>query len=347
MTSSFDTPDIPLIDFGPFLNGSAGDRTQVAASIDVAFKSHGFIYLRNHGINQRKVDECFRWSKRFFDLTELEKNMQPSQSQSHYRGYSGVGNEKVREHICIKEGFGCGNPVDRSQPNIWPPEELLPGFRAFMENFFGECTNLVHQLLYSLSLVLDLPSSDALSGSHVLSVFNLDLIHYPRVPTQLLHAGTIARLPAHSDLGTLTLLFQDDIGGLEVADLASANAENSAEFEKHGSFKPVKPLPGTVIVNVGYLLMRWSNGRWKNTIHRVVGPLKSMAVRDDPRSTKPDISSLEDTTPERYSIPFSAIPDPETMIEALPGCWSEDVPKRWKPINAGNYFRRKLESIYA
>jgi isopenicillin N synthase-like dioxygenase len=64
MASSFDVPDIPLIDFDPFLNGSAGDRTQVAASIDSAFKSHGFIYLSNHGIGQNKVDECFEWVRK-------------------------------------------------------------------------------------------------------------------------------------------------------------------------------------------------------------------------------------------------------------------------------------------
>lgn len=63
--------------------------------------------------------------------------MEPSQNRSHYRGYSGVGNEKVREQICTKEGFGCGNPEDELQPNIWPSEELLPGFRAFMKDFFG------------------------------------------------------------------------------------------------------------------------------------------------------------------------------------------------------------------
>ncbi len=172
------------------------------------------------------------------------------------------------------------------------------------------------------------------------------------MPTQLLHSAKLARVPAHSDFGTLTLLFQDDIGGLEIADLGSANTEKSAEFEKNGSFSPVKPVPGTVVVNVGYLLMRWSNGRWKNTIHRVTGP-PSILMRgvstdsDNPRITKSDVGLLEDTVPERYSIPFFAAPDPETMIEALPGCWSENMPKRWKPINAGDYLRRKREAIYA
>jgi isopenicillin N synthase-like dioxygenase len=98
--------------------------------------------------------------------------------------------------------------------------------------------------------------------------------------------------------------------------------------------------------------MRWSNRRWKNTIHRVIGP-PSIPIRevstdsDNPRTTGSDVGSLEDTTPERYSIPFFVAPDPETMIEALPGCWSEDVPKRWKPINAGDYLLRKREGIYA
>jgi isopenicillin N synthase-like dioxygenase len=93
-------------------------------------------------------------------------------------------------------------------------------------------------------LVLDLSSSDSLSGNHIHSVFNFDLLHYPAVPTQLLHSGKLSRVPAHSDFGTLTLLFQDDIGGLEIADLGSANTEKSAEFEKNGSFRPVKPVPG-------------------------------------------------------------------------------------------------------
>ena len=131
----------------------------------------------------------------------------------------------------------------------------------------------------------------------------------------------------------------------------SANTEKSAEFEKNGLFKPVKPVPGTVVINVGYLLMRWSNGRWKNTIHRVMGP-SSIPMRqastdsDNPRTATPEVGSLAGMTPERYSIPFFAVPDPETMIEALPGCWDEDMPRRWKPINTGDYLFRKRDGIY-
>jgi isopenicillin N synthase-like dioxygenase len=172
------------------------------------------------------------------------------------------------------------------------------------------------------------------------------------VPTKLLNSGKLARAPAHSDFGTLTLLFQDDVGGLEIADSGSANTEKSEEFEKQGSFTPVKTVPGTVVVNIGYLLMRWSNGRWKNTIHRVMGP-SSLPMQevstspDNPRTIGMDAGCLEGISPGRYSIPFFASPDPEAMIEALPGCWSQDVPKRWKPINTGDFLRRKREAIFA
>jgi hypothetical protein len=129
------------------------------------------------------------------------------------------------------------------------------------------------------------------------------------VSTQLLNSGKLARVPAHSDFGTLTLLFQDDVGGLEIADLGSANTEKSAEFEKYGSFTPVKPVPGTVVVNIGYLLMRWSNGRWKNTIHRVMGPsslpMQEVSTNlDNPRTVGLDAGSSGRYDPRKVQYSF-------------------------------------------
>lgn len=168
----------------------------------------------------------------------------------------------------------------------------------------------------------------------------------------LLHSGTATRFPAHSDFGTLTLLFQDDVGGLEIADPGSANTKTSAGFEKDGRFRCVEPRPGTVVVNVGYLLMRWTNGRWKNTIHRVSSPpnvVKDPVLDqfDGSRTQEGTVVRATDLSPARYSIPFFAAPDPATIVEALPGCWNEEAPKRWKAINAGDYLRRKRECMYA
>ena len=274
-------------------------------------------------------------SKQFFALSESEKrSIQRPADQSLNRGYFGVGCEKVRERICTKEGFDTGNPHENDQPNMWPSEETLPGFREFMEIFFHDCSKLVRQLLDALSVVLKLHPADSLTNFHSTSQFDMSLLHYPALPTRDLLTGTHTRFPAHSDFGTLTLLFQDDVGGLEVAEPGSANTETSIGFEKDGRFRKVTPQPGTVVVNVGYLLMRWSNGRWKNTVHRVVEP---------PFSDE----GGNETTPARYSIPFFASPDPATVVEALPGCWSEEVPKRWKAISAGDYMKRKRRAAHA
>ncbi|MCJ1224383.1 hypothetical protein MMC12_001028 [Toensbergia leucococca] len=292
---------LPLIDFGFFLRGSVDERVHVASAIDEALSSIGFIYLSNCGINQHKVDECLQWSKRFFALSESDKNnVRRSADRSHNRGFSGVGKEK---------------------------------------------------LLDCLSLALNLSSDDSLARHHTGSLFNLSLIHYPALSTQLLRSGDLARIPAHSDFGTLTLLFQDATGGLEIAEPHSAITGTSADFEKSGVFRHIEPKPGTVVVNIGYLLMRWSNGRWKNTVHRVSeppSPSKEQALGGFDSSRSQELSNVarSDTTPARYSIPFFAAPDPATMVEALPGCWSEHSPKRWKSINAGQYLRKKREATY-
>jgi hypothetical protein len=93
------------------------------------------------------------------------------------------------------------------------------------------------------------------------------------------------------------------------------------------------------------LLMRWSNGRWRNIIHRVVEPalLRQGVVLDDADASKDsekDTGALDRIIPTRYSISFSAALDQETIVQALPGCWSEEVPKRWKriPITSTDIF---------
>ena len=153
---------------------------------------------------------------------------------SLYRGFVGVGRGKVRERICIKESFNTGNPDEDDQSNIWPPDALLLGFRDFMQNFYQECSKLVHQLLDPLLMALDLSPGDSLAQLHSASLFTMSLIHYPALPMIDILSGTHTRIPAHSDFGTLTLLFQDDVGGLEIAEPGSANTETSVGFEKEG-----------------------------------------------------------------------------------------------------------------
>ena len=196
-------------------------------------------------------------------------------------------------------------------------------------------------------MALGLTSEQSLGQYHTNSDFKIDLIHYPAVPANLARSSRLARNPAHSDFGTLTLLFQDEVGGLEIADMSSTSSETSVGAEKDGKFIQVDPKPGTIIVNIGYLLMRWSNGRWKNTVHRVSEPPLSEQHRSHDLSCSHTKEKDSDTTviPERYSIAYFSNPNHDTIIEALPACLEDQAP-RWKPLNAGEYLNRKRAAMF-
>jgi isopenicillin N synthase-like dioxygenase len=189
-----------------------------------------------------------------------------------------------------------------------------------MESFFDDCKDLIHHTLRALALALELPSADYLSKTHAQSLFQLRLLHYPPVPAWVLEDGRATRISAHSDFGTLTLLFPDAVGGLQIEDP-----------NRPGSFNAVPQLPDCVIVNIGDLMERWSNGRWKSTVHRVVAP---------PEREPGDVC------PPRYSVPFFATADPETVIEALPGCWGDGNPKRFEAITAWGYVQLRMATLY-
>jgi isopenicillin N synthase-like dioxygenase len=161
-------------------------------------------------------------------------------------------------------------------------------------------------------------------------MFVSSLIHYPAVTVQSLPSETI-RFPAHSDMSTLTLLFQRNVGGLQVADMNSMDKTSSAAVNESAIFWDIEPNPELILINAGYLLMRWTNGRWKNAVHRVL------------------MNGVEagDTAPERQSVAFFSFPDSETSVEALSTCCSEDSPRIWKPLNAGEYLRRKRGALYS
>jgi len=192
-----------------------------------------------------------------------------------------------------------------------------------MESFFEDCAKLVHQVLDCLSLSLGLDES--LSPTHSRSLFQLRILHYPAISRDDPIQNRAARIGAHSDFGTLTLLFQDNVGGLEI--------ENP---NRPGDFLQVKPHPGTVLVNIGDLMMRWSNDRWRSTVHRVVAPHGGTTTANDEVNTVPD----------RYSIPFFATANMEQEIDALPGCWSESNPKKYKKTTAWGYVQMRMAALY-
>jgi isopenicillin N synthase-like dioxygenase len=160
------------------------------------------------------------------------------------------------------------------------------------------------------------------------------LLHYPTIACHQLRCGAAARSPAHSDFDTLTLLFQRDVGGLEIADMGTTQETRSHRIEKTATFIRVDSEPGAIIVLGGHLLNRWTNRRYRDAVHRVIEP-RSAA---DHASYANDVKGI---IPERYSIAFFSFPDAPTTVEPLSSCYSDSNPRKYRPIIAGEYLEGK------
>jgi isopenicillin N synthase-like dioxygenase len=142
-----------------------------------------------------------------------------------------------------------GSDFNEQQPNQWIPNDTLPGFREFMSHFYWECSGVASDILRALAVGIGLDNENHLVEKHSGHNNQLRLLHYPSVPAEALERQAMARMPAHTDWSSMTMLFQDDCGGLEVEDLSH-----------RGQFVPAPPIKNAIIMNVGDLLQRWSNG---------------------------------------------------------------------------------------
>ncbi|KAK4542266.1 hypothetical protein LTR36_006919 [Oleoguttula mirabilis] len=330
---------IPVIDFSRWnASTSKAERLAVAKELTDACRRVGFVYIINHGLSQELLDEAFDTSKRLFDLS-LEEKMQaphPDGPEVH-RGYSYPGLEKVSqymdgdEHVGeqlrqvgdCKESYEVGSEENAQQPNVWLPESTLPGFKDFTTRFYWECNKVAQSLLQAMTLGIGLDDAEYLIKYHSGHNNQLRLLHYPPVPAAQFESQAAARMPAHSDWGSITLLFQDDCGGLEVEDPKTP-----------GKFVPATPMTGACVMNVGDLLMRWSNDYLKSTLHRVTLPALSDRFEGDQRVTR-----------ARYSIPYFVSADTESLVECLPACTDAQHPVKYEPVTQDVYrkVRAKLQ----
>lgn len=259
---------LPVIDFSRWLEGSPEEKRQVAHDLAEACRRVGFVYLTNHGVPNKLVEEAFGWSKKLFDLPQQQKMLAPHPpGPDIHRGYSWPGLEKVSQYMLqdgadadeenrklravqdCKESYEIGSEGCAAQPNQWLPEAVLPGFRAFTTGFYWTCSDTAKELLKALAVGIGLDDDEFLVRFHSGDNNQLRLLHYPPVERDKLCSNAIARMPAHSDWGSLTMLFQDDCGGLQVEAVTAP-----------GAFVDARPMEGALVMNVGDLLMRWSNG---------------------------------------------------------------------------------------
>ncbi|KAI1081061.1 Clavaminate synthase-like protein [Whalleya microplaca] len=337
-----DQGTIPVIDFSAWPAGSTEDKKRIAAELIDACRRVGFVYIVNHRVSNELLEEAFRWSKKLFDLPEEKKMLAPHPPGPNvHRGYSWPGLEKVSQNIFkdgeeekeaenrkisdVKESYEIGSEDFELQPNVWLPEEVLPGFRGFMTEFYWRCFEAAKELLRTLAIGVGLDDEDFFLRFHSGENNQLRLLHYPPVEAEQLSSNAIARMPAHSDWGTITMLFQDECGGLQVEDPKNP-----------GSFVDATPIKNALVMNVGDLLMRWSNDYLKSTLHRVTLP---------PLQTKRDVDGKKMTSP-RYSIPYFVSPNAKALIECLSVYATEENPAKYEPVVQEDYRRMRARGQY-
>ena len=291
---------IPVIDLTAFTNGNTITRQTVIKQIYQAGHEIGFMYLQNSGISKDLIRQVFTHSKYFFNLPLEVKQKQAWSDEFSNTGYVGLERERLDPNKPgdLKEAFNVN-------------QQAAVDIDASIVAFYDSCTELANTVLQAFSLALELPE-DFLIIRHNQQNHTLRLLHYP--PLQTPPKPGQVRAGEHSDYGSITLLFQDDIGGLEVQTAS-------------GEWIAAPTIPDTVIVNTGDLIQRWTNHVFCSTKHRVMIPSDNRMKQS------------------RYSIAFFCHPNDHTEIACLESCQKEQSPI-YPPILAREYLLSRLQATY-
>lgn len=211
-------------------------------------------------------------------------------------------------------------------PNQWPDEKECPEFRQFSEDFYKMCHEVSSQLLQALELAMNLPAG-SFTNKHTLqeSADELRMIRYPPLKMEDIKRGEVSRIWPHTDLGVISLLFQDDVGGLEIEDRS-----------KPGTFQPVlREHWSEMVVNVSETMQRWTNNALKAGIHRVTTPVHLKHLQDD-----------TDSIPERFSHPYFVKADFGASVGPLPEFINDEQPAAYENITALQYHMQRVAKAY-
>ena len=293
------------------------DPDAFAQKLGRSFEEYGFAIIADHGIPDDLIHRAEEKSKQFFALPEETKRKYLIEGMGGARGYTpfGIETAKGQKAHDLKEFWHVGRDLPEGHKfaahmpnNLWPAE--VSSFRDTFEELFATFDRTGLKVLSAIARYLGLGEDYFVDTVHEGNSV-LRLLHYP---PQSEPTGEHIRAGAHEDINTITLLLGAEEAGLEL-------------LTKDGRWIPVSPKPGELVINIGDMLQRLTNGRLRSTSHRVVNPA-------------PDRASNA-----RYSMPFFLHVRSDVLIEALPGTVPAGEEPKWAPITADGYLQERLREI--
>ena len=291
----------------------------IADELGRSFREYGFAVIRDHGIPQDLIDRAEALSKEFFTLPDEVKKAYHIPGGGGARGYTPFGTEKAKDAKIhdLKEFWHVGRELPEGHElseymadNVWPSE--VEGFRETFTKLYSAFEEAGARVLEGIALHLGLDRTffapTVEDGNSVMR-----LLRYP--PLEGEEAEGAIRAAAHGDINTITLLLGAEEAGLEL-------------LTRQGDWKAVDVPEGALVINVGDMLDRLTNGKLRSTTHRVVNPRGQAAYR------------------ARYSMPFFLHFRPDYVIETLPSCIDPQAPDDHPaPISSHEFLLQRLREI--
>jgi isopenicillin N synthase-like dioxygenase len=288
-----------------------------AREVGRSFQDYGFAVIADHGIPDELIHRAEEKAKAFFALPEEVKRKYAIPGGGGARGYTpfGIETAKGAKAPDLKEFWHVGRYLPPGHkfaahmpPNVWPEE--IASFRDTFTELYAAFDRTGLQILRAIARYLGIGEDyfvdTVRDGNSVMR-----LLHYPPIERE---PGSHVRAGAHEDINTITLLLGAEEAGLEL-------------LTRDGRWIPVSPRPGELVVNIGDMLQRLTNGKLRSTSHRVVNPPAERRGRS------------------RYSMPFFLHFRSDFLIEALPGTVGEGEQPKWPPITADEYLQERLREI--
>ena len=293
------------------------DPQGFANELGRSFEDYGFAIIADHGIPDELIHRAEEKAKAFFALPDEVKRRYHIPGGGGARGYTpfGIETAKGQKAHDLKEFWHVGRDLPPGHKfrghmpdNVWPKE--VESFRETFTELYATFDRTGLKILKAIARYLgvdeDYFADTVRDGNSVMR-----LLHYPPIEGE---PGSHVRAGAHEDINTITLLLGAEEAGLEL-------------LTKEGEWIPVAPRPGELVVNIGDMLQRLTNGRLRSTSHRVVNP------------------PAERRGHSRYSMPFVLHFRSDFLIEALPGTVPAGEQPKWPPITADDYLQERLREI--